>query len=144
MLSLWKLKYHMLCNKIGNNIQFAVSSFSSEEEIVAQGTSINHTTTVPMEVHSVQNYRQHALFPSVTCENQVFSEGESSIVHDFIVSSNLLTPVIRASQHESLQLDNYNNSLINALDLGLVPIDDEKESRLNKSMDVSTCTSFLC
>ena len=124
--------------------QFAVPSFSSEEKIVAQGTSINHTATVPMEVHSVQNDRQHAPFPSVTCENQVFSEGESSIVHDFIASSNLVTPVIHASQHKSLQLDNYDDSLINALDLGLVPIDDEKESRLNKSMDVSTFTSFLC
>ena len=34
-------------------------------------------------------------------------------------------------------------SLINAQDMGLAPTDDEKESRLNKSMDVSTCTSFL-
>ena len=88
----------------------------------------------------MQNDRQHAPFPSVTCENQVFSEGESGIVH-FIASSNLLTPVIHASQHESLQLDNYESDKCSTH--GITPTDDEKESRLNKSMDVSTCTSFL-
>ena len=72
-----------------------------------------------MEEHSVPNERQHY--------DNVSSISLPSVTHD--------------SHHESVQLYNYKDKLINALDLGLISIND-KESRLNKSMDVRK--SFTC
>ena len=81
---------------------------------------INSDTTVPMEEHSVPDERQHY--------GNVSSISLPSVTHD--------------SHHESVQQYHYEDDLINALDLGLIPINDDKESRLNKSMDVSK--SFTC
>ena len=73
-----------------------------------------------MEEHSVPNERQHY--------GNVSSISLPSVTYD--------------SHHESVQLYNYEDDLISVLDLGLIPINNDKESRLNKSMDVSK--SFKC
>ena len=73
-----------------------------------------------MEEHSVPNERQHN-------DN---------------VSSSVLPLVTHDSHHDSLPLDNYEDNLINALDLGLILVNIDKESRLNKSMDVSKSFTF--
>ena len=117
--------YHEVCDVEPMDIE--ISKTGSEESHQAQllpsenqRIIINSDTTVPMEEHSVPNERQHY--------GNVSSISLPLVTHD--------------SHHESVQLYNYEDDLINALDLGLIPINDVKESRLNKSMDVSK--SFTC
>ena len=59
-----------------------------------------------------------------------------------ICPSHVLPLVTHDSHHESLPLENYEDDLINALDLGLISVNVDKESRLNKSMDVSKSFTF--
>ena len=79
--------------------------------------------------------------PLMTYGNQI-SVKESSIVHDAVAPSFYLPAETHKSHNACVQIDYYDNRLINALDLGLTPIDDEKESKLNKSMDVSILIYF--
>ena len=88
----------------------------------------NNDTTVPMEEHSVPNERQHDLLPSY----------EHQALFNYCADPSIsLSSAVNYSHQEDLQIEHTEDSMINALDIGLTPVDDDKESRLNKSMDVS-------
>ena len=115
-----------------------VPSMSSDNQV---HVASDHDITVSVEVHSGTDDSQHTHSPSVTNRNQI-SVKENSIVHDAVAPSFYLPSVTHNTHNACVQIDYYDGCLINALDLGLTPIDDEKESRLNKSMDVSTSIHF--
>ena len=81
-----------------------------------------------------ESWNEPFLLPPITSMNHV--EGTSSV--QYIEQSVGVDSVNHDIQDTFIQIDNYDYRLINALDLGLMPIDDEDHSKLNKSMDVST------
>ena len=95
----------------------------------------------PMEIEmspTVTHISQHepCVLPSITYKNH--EQGGSCI--QYIEKSMDIQSKNHDSQH--IYLDNYDYRLIDALDLGLTPINDDEISNLNKSMDVST-TNYL-
>ena len=93
----------------------------------------------PMELEmspTVTHESQHEPFvlPSMTSTNHV--QVVSSV--QYIEQSMDVHYVNHDSQDTCIQIDNYDYRLTDALDLGLTPINDEDNSNLNKSMDVST------
>ena len=92
------------------------------------GICSNNDTTVTMEEHSVPNERQHDILPSY----------EHQALFNYCADPSIsLSLAVNYSHQEDLQIEHTEDSMINALDIGLTPVDDDKESRLNKSMDVS-------
>ena len=118
-----------------------VPSMSSGNQVHVARVSSDNDITVPLEILSVTDYNQHTHSPSITYGNQI-SAKESSTVHDAVAPSFHLPSETHNTHNACVQKDYYDDCLINALDLGLTPIDDEKESRLNKAMDVSTLILF--
>ena len=92
------------------------------------GICSNNDTTVTMEEHSVPNERQHDILPSY----------EHQALFNYCADPSIsLSSAVKYSHQEDLQIEHTEDIMINALDIGLTPVDDDKESRLNKSMDVS-------
>ena len=118
-----------------------VPSMSSGNQVHVARVSSDNDITVPLEILSVTDYNQHTHSPSITYGNQI-SAKESSTVHDAVALSFHLPSETHNTHNACVQKDYYDNCLINAQDLGLRPIDDKKESQLNKSMDVSTLILF--
>ena len=81
-----------------------------------------------------ESQHESLIVPSMTCQNNV--QGPSSVQYN--EQSMDINSVNNDNQDMCIQIDNYDYRLINALDLGLTPINDEDNSKLNKSMDVST------
>ena len=93
--------------------------------------------------HTVTHDNQHPPFvlPSMSSSNELHVQRGSSVQN---IGVSLDVPSVpHESQQACIQKDNYDYRWINALDLGLTPIDGEETSKLNKLMDVSSNYSFL-